>query len=80
MQFLNFLCKMKNSLFFFLFFFFFLRGGGGGRGVDFHENAKNNSKPSKSKTILFRLNGNCKKTIRNGFPVQRDLFTKIYIL
>ena len=33
--------------------------------VDYHENAKNNSKPSKFKTILFHLNSNCKKTIRN---------------
>ena len=46
----------------------------------YHENAKNNSKPSKFKTILFRLNSNCKKTIRNIFRVQKDLFTKIYIL
>ena len=48
--------------------------------IDYHENAKNNSKPSKFKTILFRLNSNCKKTIRNIFPVQTDLFTKIYIV
>ena len=30
--------------------------------------------------FLFRLNSNCKNTIRNIFPVQTDLFTKIYIL
>ena len=42
--------------------------------------AKNISKPSKFKTILFRLNGSCRKTIRNIFPVQTDLFTKTYIL
>ena len=66
MYFLNFLFKRKMVCF--------------EEKVDYHENAKNNSKPSKFKTILFRLNSNCKKTIRNIFPVQTDLFTKIYIL
>ena len=66
MYFLNFLFKRKMVFFY--------------EKVDYHENAKNNSKPSKFKMILLRLNSNCKKNIRNIFPVQTDLFTKIYIL
>ena len=66
MYFLNFLFKRKMVCFL--------------EKVDYHENAKNNSKPSKFKTILLRLNSNCKKTVRNIFPVQMDLFTKIYNL
>ena len=67
MYFLNFLFKRKMVCF--------------QEKVHYHENAKNNSKPSKFKTILSKhLNSNCKKAIRNMFPVQTDLFTKIYIL